>query len=97
MLFRSSIGPSIALPSYEVGPEVLDAVRRLTDAPVIRGRHVDLKATNAALLEAAGVADIELLPQDTFRDEGLWSYRRDGPGAGRQVGFIGLRSDGGLP
>ena len=88
---RAAIGPSIALASYEVGAEVLDAVRSVTDAPVIQGRHVDLKGTNAALLEAHGVTAIDILPHDTFTDPRLHSYRRSGAEAGRQVGFIGLR------
>ena len=85
----AAIGPCIAQRSYEVGEEVLAAVRNITDAPVIAGRHVDLKATNAALLAAAGVVHIDVLPQDTFTDPRLHSYRRDGAAAGRQVGVIG--------
>lgn len=89
---RAVIGPCIAQASYEVGQEVLDAVRAVTDAPVIQGRHVDLKATNAALLRAAGVSRVQVLPEDTFTDPRFWSFRREGAAAGRQVGFIGLRS-----
>ena len=86
---HAAIGPAISLEAYEVGDEVLDAVAAVAPpSRVIRGRRVDLKATNAFLLEQAGLTRIDVLPHCTASDPELFSYRADGPGTGRQTSFI---------
>jgi polyphenol oxidase len=89
-------GPSISGPSYEVGPEVVDALRaafRDRDFPhgaVVPGRedrcHVDLALLNEALLLGRGIrpARISRPAHCTANESNLFpSYRRDGPGTGR--------------
>ena len=88
---RAAIGPAISVEAYEVGAEVLQAVAAVAPVErVVRGRHVDLKATNEHLLRESGVRSIEVLPQCTAGDPRLFSYRADGPGTGRQTSFIAL-------
>ena len=89
----AAIGPGISARSYEVGPEVEEAVRTRVprgDRCVVRGRgdrfHVDLALAIRAQLEALGVRSsaIETMPLCTFEaEELLFSHRRDGAGAGR--------------
>jgi YfiH family protein len=89
----AAIGPAISLEAYEVGDEVLAAVAEVAPAEkVIRGRRVDLKATNRHLLQELGVSAIDVLPHCTAADPSLFSYRADGPGTGRQTSFIALVS-----
>jgi YfiH family protein len=89
-------GPSISGPSYEVGPEVVGALRAafhdrdLPRGAVLPGRedryHVDLAFLNEALLLERGVrpARISRAARCTATESNLFpSYRRDGPGTGR--------------
>jgi YfiH family protein len=89
-------GPSISGPSYEVGPEVVGALRAafhdrdLPRGAVLPGRedryHVDLAFLNEALLLERGVrpARISRAVHCTASESNLFpSYRRDGPGTGR--------------
>lgn len=98
---RAAIGPCISRDSFEVGPEVVDALRalglsdedlRVATGP--RGRpHVDLRSANRRLLQRAGVPDaaIEDVGGCTFSEPGLYeSYRRDGPASGRMWATIAL-------
>ncbi len=92
---RAAFGPSISRDRYEVGPEVLAALRdsyRGIDVPAAsthagRGDRafVDVAAFNAAALRARGVpADRMPTPAPcTASTPDLPSWRRDGPGAGR--------------
>jgi YfiH family protein len=87
------IGPAIGLCCYEVGEEVASAVGAASGAPSAvrgpRGRpHLDLAAAARAQLERAGVASVDLLVSCTRCDERLWSYRRDGAAAGRNLAFV---------
>ena len=60
--------------------------------PGPRGRPLlDLAAAARTQLETAGVGTIELTISCTQCDERLWSYRRDGKGAGRNLAFIWRR------
>ncbi len=100
---QAAIGPCIASASYEVGPEFRDrfleadpASADLFAVPPGGSRpHFDLKAFLARRLRRAGVASVEVLPDDTCADEaGFFSYRRTtlrGEGRfGLQLSAIGL-------
>ena len=87
---RAAIGPSIRVESFEVGEEVAAAfpdwaVRRdLGPRP-----HVDLVEANRRALRAAGVPVVDVVGGDTFAEPGRYfSYRRDGPAAGRHLSFV---------
>ena len=85
------IGPAIGPCCYEVGEDVADAVARASSSAVRsagpRGRpHLDLAAAAAAQLAAAGVTRISRVVACTrCRADWLWSHRRDGEGAGRNL------------
>ncbi|MEE2830234.1 MAG: peptidoglycan editing factor PgeF [Myxococcota bacterium] len=98
---RAALGPSIGPCCFEVGHEVVAALRALElDEVQIglklgeRGKpHVDLRRANRALLLRAGLrADrIEDVGDCTMCHPGRYeSYRRDGPSSGRMRGVIGL-------
>ncbi len=96
---RAAIGPAICGDCYEVGPQVagelldvLDASDVVSSPPGERER-VDLRRANRALLRRAGVPDdaIEEVGGCTCCGRDLFSYRRDGPRSGRQMGVIQLR------
>lgn len=82
---RAGIGPCIAQPSYEVGPE-FEATFAAADresggffAPAARSGHFlfDLPGYIAHRLGRLGLAAIERAPHDTAADEALFfSYRR---------------------
>jgi YfiH family protein len=84
----AAIGPAIGGCCYRVGPEVIDGVARRAPGEAWRqGDFVDLRTANAAILEACGV-EVEVVGPCTRCDARWWSHRRDGAGAGRQVGAI---------
>jgi hypothetical protein len=87
------IGPAIGVDVYEVSPEVADQVVAVSDGSVrveIPGGRprVDLVAAVRIQLEAAGVTDIRVVGACTFTDDRLWSYRQEGPRAGRNFSVI---------
>lgn len=89
------IGPAIGLGAYEVGPDVAQQVVAASVADVMRqqsatGRpHVDLRAAADFQLRAGGLEDIRTLGPCTFDSpEDWWSYRREGPKAGRNHAVI---------
>jgi YfiH family protein len=88
------IGPAIGRCCYEVGTDVAEAVAAASAPEVVeagpRGRpHVDLGRAVALQLRAAGVRRITWLEHCTrCREEWLWSHRRDGEGAGRNLAAI---------
>ncbi len=92
------IGPAIGPCCYEVGHDVAEQVRAASGDGVVRdgqrGRpHLDLVAAAVAQLERRGVADVHAVEACTRCDESrLFSYRREGPGAGRNVAAIWRRS-----
>jgi len=95
------IGPAIGPCCYEVGEEVAERVAAAADAPeaVLAGAgsrpHLDLHAAVREQLRAAGIAAIERVEACTrCRGEWLWSYRRDGPGAGRNWALLWRSEDG---
>jgi YfiH family protein len=98
----AAIGPCIAQPSYEVGPEFRAAL--IGDDPgndrfFIAGAgdrsHFDLPAYVMARLVASGIARIERVEADTAADPArFFSYRRTclaaEPDYGRQISAIAL-------
>ncbi len=102
---KAAIGPCIAQPSYEVGPEFpatfLAENARNSDffIPAQRAGHFmfDLGGYVARRLERAGVAAIERAAGDTAAEEGrFFSYRRSclkgEPGYGRGLSAIVLEA-----
>ncbi|MCB9745466.1 MAG: peptidoglycan editing factor PgeF [Alphaproteobacteria bacterium] len=92
---RAAIGPHIGSCCYEVGEEVVEALRPLAPEAVVVARrapkpYVDLGAVNEALLRAAGVEQVERLEACTRCRSDLFSHRGDGPSTGRSAGVIGL-------
>jgi len=93
----AAIGPCISGAAYEVGQEVVEGIsERVDPARFVRrssGRlFVDLKAANGALLEKAGVLDVDILPHCTHSDSAFFSHRRDGSLTGRMASVIGFRA-----
>ncbi|MDA0328207.1 MAG: polyphenol oxidase family protein [Gemmatimonadetes bacterium] len=84
------LGPSICGDCYEVGPEVFEALGQSTpDRPT----PIDLRAALGQRAVALGV-DAERVSVSTHctrcSDSALFSHR--GGDAGRQVGYVGIRS-----
>ena len=92
------LGPAIGPCCYEVGEEVAERVGAASDGAVLRpGRgprpHLDLHAAVASQLRYAGLERLHRVPDCTRCSSGtLWSYRREGPGAGRNLAFIWRRA-----
>lgn len=88
------IGPAIGVCCYEVGEEVAERVAAASDPSVAvrgpRGRpHVDLAGAVRRQLVLAGLPEPRTVVRCTRCDEArLWSYRREGKGAGRNVAYI---------
>lgn len=98
------IGPAIGACCYEVGDDVAAAVVGASGSHVMvpgepdpkggpSGRpHVDLTAAARHQLGAAGVEAVRTVDACTHCDpERLWSYRREGPGSGRNVAYVWRR------
>jgi hypothetical protein len=93
---RAVIGPSIGGCCYEVGPEVAEQVARSTGSATVilergdgRRPHLDLALAARLELARAGVEEIATIDACTrCTVERLWSYRRDGKRAGRNVALI---------
>lgn len=98
------IGPAIGPCCYEVGHEVAERVAEATtEAAVLpeAGRdgrpHLDLPRATAHQLTRRGVTDVRVLGVCTHcNPEILYSYRRNGRLAGRDVGLI-WRAAAGAP
>jgi len=93
-----AVGPHISRAVYEVGPEVIDALAAAdlqTPSTVLRRPghkpHVGLGAALDLQLRRLGVCQIEHLTQCTFLNPLFYSYRREGPGTGRQAAVIARR------
>lgn len=88
------VGPSIGVCCYEVGEEVADSVVRASGPEVVGGDpagrpHLDLPGAARRQLAAAGVGEVVVLVRCTRCDEAaLWSYRREGKAAGRNLAFM---------
>jgi polyphenol oxidase len=94
----AALGPGIGPCCYEVGDELREAFgpggqRFFRAGP--RGRpQLDVRAANTSQLEEAGLP-LEAIHQvaecTCCLASRYHSYRRDGPGAGRMVSFVGFR------
>lgn len=84
---KAVIGPSISLEAYEVGEEVVEALRASLEGEVEEAvftareygakPHVDVGQVNCLQLEAVGVTQVEWLAVCTHSNpEQLYSYRR---------------------
>ena len=88
------VGPAIGACCYEVGEDVAERVVAASGPAVAftgpAGKpHLDLPGAVRLQLTAAGVGEVIVLPRCTRCDEEkLWSYRREGKKAGRNIGFI---------
>lgn len=92
----AALGPAIGACCYEVGDELRPAFGAEGQAffrPGPRGRpHLDVRAANLRQLETAGVPPEGIHHVDdctVCRSDRYHSYRRDGPGVGRMISFIG--------
>jgi len=87
------IGPGIGVCCYEVGLDVALRVASRSSSEVMVHQesgaiHLDLLRAAREQLSAAGVRRIDCLALCTHcQAERLWSYRREGPGAGRNWTF----------
>lgn len=86
------LGPAIGGCCYEVGPDVAERVAAAStpdavlDWPGADRPHLDLLRAVSHQLAAAGVAEMRPMIACTRCDaERLWSYRRDGEAAGRNL------------
>jgi YfiH family protein len=90
------IGPAIGPCCYEVGESVAAQVAAASGPEVVLRRdspgarpHLDLTAAVRRQLADAGVGAVRAVAHCTRCDAArLWSYRRDGKGAGRNLAFI---------
>jgi YfiH family protein len=93
----AALGPCIGPCCYEVGEELRPEFGELAAAvfrPGPRGRpHLDLREANLRQLRAAGLRaqNIHQVAECTCCLPGRYhSFRRDGPGAGRMISFVGF-------
>jgi YfiH family protein len=95
---RAWIGPAIGPCCYEVGAEVADRVAAASDATIVtdgpNGRpHLDLQRAVEIQLARAGIETMTSLRVCTRCDpRRLFSYRREGKGAGRNFAFAWRRT-----
>ena len=88
------IGPAIGPCCYEVGEEVAEQVAAASHGEVVHPRppgrpRLDLAAAVRHQLQVAGVPRVEIVAACTRCHSGqLFSYRREGPGGGRNLAFI---------
>jgi hypothetical protein len=95
----AAIGPGIGPCCYEVGEELREAFGREGGRffrPGARGRpRLDVRQANESQLRDAGLRPqrIHHLAECTCCRPDLYhSYRRDGPGAGRMISFVGYQA-----
>ena len=93
------LGPAIGPCCYEVGEDVAQQIEQAVRGGEVVQRepgqkpHVDLQRAVQYQLESEGVAVAARSSACTqCNDDLLWSYRRDGPRAGRNVAYIWLPS-----
>jgi YfiH family protein len=90
------LGPAIGPCCYEVGDDVAARVIATSDPSVVSSHrgprpHLDLHAAVESQLRRSGVETVHRVSDCTRCSAAtLWSYRRAGPGAGRNLSFIWL-------
>jgi YfiH family protein len=84
------LGPAVSGASYQVGPEVVDALRsqRVSDESWLIGDRVDLRRFLSRQLAELGVVDTASVGGCTASTPELASFRRDGDRAGRQWSLV---------
>jgi len=93
---RAAIGPAICADHYEVGEDVAFSVSAAIDGGAVTSRkgaalHLDLPASIARALKAAGVRNTERAEECTAQlPKRFFSHRRDGERTGRQ-GLVAIR------
>ena len=95
----AALAPCASVCCYEVGPEVVEAVRKLPiDAeayivPTENGHaKIDIKGINSALLRRAGVSEIYVSPDCTMcLPDKYWSHRITNGRRGAQACIIALK------
>jgi YfiH family protein len=87
---RVKLGPSVGACHYQVGTEVIEALRADggDESSWLDGDRVDLRRFVEHQVTRAGVTQVELIGGCTACDPRLASYRRDGTAAGRQWSLI---------
>ena len=97
----AALGPAIGPCCYEVGEELREVFGSPAAAffsPGTRGRpHLDLRGLNRAQLLAVGLDPSRVLSLDhctRCRADLYPSFRRDGPGSGRMLSFVGFEPRG---
>jgi YfiH family protein len=80
------LGPAVSGDAYQVGPEVVDALRSqgVSDDSWLAGDRVDLRRFVGLQLFELGIARIVMVGGCTASTPQLASFRRDGSAAGRQ-------------
>lgn len=95
---RAWIGPAIGPCCYEVGHDVARTVAAVSDRSIVQARsgrrpHLDLVAAVTRQLEAAGVTEVDAVSTCTrCALRSLWSFRREGSKAGRNLSFAWRRT-----
>jgi YfiH family protein len=92
----AAVGPCISGPVYEVGDEVVEALKAaglskdifLTHREASGRPHVDLARAVVAELHEVGVADVHVIERCTASETDFFSHRRDGPHCGRNAALI---------
>jgi YfiH family protein len=91
------IGPAIGACCYEVGADVAAQVVAASGEEVATpgpaGKpHLDMALAVELQLRRAGIADVRRLgPCTRCEPELLWSYRREGAKAGRNIAYVWMR------
>jgi len=91
------IGPAIGACCYEVGPDVAAQVVAASGEEVATpgpaGKpHLDVALAVELQLRRAGIAEVRRLgPCTRCEPELLWSYRREGAKAGRNIAYVWMR------
>jgi YfiH family protein len=92
----AAIGPCISGQVYEVGDEVVEALKAaglsrddfLTHREASGRPHVDLSRAVLAELREVGVSDVHVFERCTVSETDFFSHRRDGPHCGRNAALI---------
>jgi YfiH family protein len=86
------IGPCISLPHFEVGDDVAAQFDTAFKTRKAAKWHVDLKAANAAQLQALGIQQIEIDPACTVENNAdFFSHRTEKGVTGRMLALIGFQ------